>query len=405
MSDERLHFAGAGAAPNAMYAAEHLARYAALAPFVKGRRVLDIACGEGYGSWFLKEWGAREVVGVDISEAAIDAARGLFSREGVTFRVGDACKAPDYLGHGSFDVIVSFETVEHVADPEAFLRGVRILAAPGAMIVVSCPNDHVAMPPEQSNPYHLRKYTFEEFKQLATGVLGLDAQWLLGANVQGYALVAEHDPRIVRAWHDWRDIVTAKLEGAMCLLPSQENIRPGAGNVLYYLGAWGAPAPLTSAAVSAQSHSAFIEPWKALEWFRAELAAREAQAEARVSPSEVELCADWAREATGHDEVMQARRRTLHWATRAAALERERQQALQDVARVEDRLRESRMELDAAQAQLRAAQAEILAADERYAAILASKSWKMTRGLRVVGRLRRGELGLVIRAFRDRMGR
>ena len=166
MSDERLHFDDPATMPNAMYAAEHMARYAMLAPFVRGKRVLDIACGEGYGSWFLKEWGAREVIGVDISADAIAVAKKRFSKKGVSFLAGDACRAQDFLAHASFDLIVSFETIEHVEDPQAFLTGLRSLASLEAGIFISCPNDHIAMAADQSNPYHLRKYTFEEFRDL-----------------------------------------------------------------------------------------------------------------------------------------------------------------------------------------------------------------------------------------------
>ena len=95
-----------------------------------------------------------------------------FGREGVSFLAGDACRAQDFLAHASFDLIVSFETIEHVEDPLAFLSGLRSLASPEAGIFISCPNDHIAMAADQSNPYHLRKYTFEEFQDLSESILG-----------------------------------------------------------------------------------------------------------------------------------------------------------------------------------------------------------------------------------------
>lgn len=259
MSDERLHFDEGGRAPDVMTAAEHLARYAALAPFVRGKRVLDIACGEGYGSWFLKEWGASEVVGIDISSDAIENARKLFGRDGVTFYSGDACRAVEHLENGSFDLVVSFETIEHVEEPRMLLEGLRLLCAPGGGIFVSCPNDHIAMSAESSNPYHLDKYTFEEFKELSESILGKASQWLLGSNVQGYALIPEGDPIIGRVWDDWRDIVVSKAFPEFHLLPSQANVRPDRSNVLYYMGVWGVEQQATAVAVTAQSFSAFVE--------------------------------------------------------------------------------------------------------------------------------------------------
>ena len=191
MSEERLRIDDETSMVNAMEAAEHFVRYASLAPIVEGRRVLDIACGEGYGSWLLKKWGASSVVGVDISAEAVATAKQYFSSDGIQYLVADACHISEKLPVAGFDLIASFETIEHVCDTELFLIGLRTLAAPGAQIFVSCPNDHVSCSPDQSNPYHLRKYTFEEFKNCCESVLGTASQWLLGANVQGYALVSE----------------------------------------------------------------------------------------------------------------------------------------------------------------------------------------------------------------------
>jgi SAM-dependent methyltransferase len=273
MTDERLHFDAGACAPDVMTAAEHLARYAVLAPFVKGKRVLDIACGEGYGSWFLREWGAREVVGIDISPDAIENARKYFGRDGVTFRAGDACRAADQLEKGSFDLVVSFETIEHVGEPRMLLEGLRLLCAPGGGIFVSCPNDHIAMSAESSNPYHLEKYTFEQFKELSESVLGKASQWLLGSNVQGYALIPEGDPIISKPWDDWKDIVESRAFPAFHLLPSQANVRPDRSNVLYYMGVWGVQRPVAAVAVTAQSFPAFVEPWKTIDWLKARLSA------------------------------------------------------------------------------------------------------------------------------------
>lgn len=374
MSDERLHFDGSATPPNAMYATEHLARYALLVPFVRGKRVLDIACGEGYGSWFLKEWGAREVIGVDISAEAIDVARKRFGREGVSFLVGDACRARDFLEHTSFDVIVSFETIEHVSDPQGFLAGLRSLATPAAGIFISCPNDHVAMPADQSNPFHLRKYTFEEFQHLSERILGKGTQWFLGANVQGYALIPDGDPLVSEDWEDWRDIVNTKSFAVSHLLPSQTNIRPDRSNVLYYLGVWGVGEAAASVAVSAQSYSSYIEPWKAIEWFKAQLS------QPKIGPEEASsICSTQHFEIEQpcprlSGEIAETRHRVL---ALAAALEKEKRNLLLANGRVSS------------------LEAEVLARDAQLMVILNSKSWQLTRVARLIGRLARGELASV----------
>ena len=122
MVEEGLHF-GDGICPsNTMDLIEHFGRYAALAKFVKGQRVLDIACGKGYGSWLLKEWGASSVLGLDTSEEAIVAARREFSRDGVDFRVANAGDAVSALPTASFDLIACFDTIEHVMSPSVSWR-------------------------------------------------------------------------------------------------------------------------------------------------------------------------------------------------------------------------------------------------------------------------------------------
>src|SRR6266704_1151086 len=95
---------------------EHVHRYAFACRFVAGKRVLDIACGEGYGSAALQKAGAAQVIAVDISDSACAHARAKY---GVDARPGAAERIP--LPDGSADVVVTFETIEHVPNPERFL--------------------------------------------------------------------------------------------------------------------------------------------------------------------------------------------------------------------------------------------------------------------------------------------
>ena len=143
----------------------HVGRYAMALPFASGRRVLDIACGEGYGSWLLADAGAGEVVGVDISAEAIAKARANFPHERLRFEEGAGEALSELLPQGHFDLIVCIETIEHVADVEAFLRDLRAVAAPGAIFVITCPNDHWYYRDGGTNPYHVRRLTLDEFKQ------------------------------------------------------------------------------------------------------------------------------------------------------------------------------------------------------------------------------------------------
>ncbi|MEO7916253.1 MAG: class I SAM-dependent methyltransferase, partial [Dokdonella sp.] len=100
---------------------EHWHRYAFARSFCAGKRVLDAACGEGYGSNLLADV-AAEVVGVDLSEQAIKHARARYgTRQNLRFESADATALPD-LGE-RFDIIVSFETLEHLQAQEALLAG------------------------------------------------------------------------------------------------------------------------------------------------------------------------------------------------------------------------------------------------------------------------------------------
>jgi len=140
---------------------EHIGRYRFARRFVRGKRVLDVACGEGYGAAGLAKAGAASVVGVDISAETCENAR---SKYGLDARVGDAQHIP--LPDQSVDVVVSFETIEHVDDPSAFVREcARVLVANG-VLVVSTPNRPVYSADGASNPFHRKEFSESEFTEL-----------------------------------------------------------------------------------------------------------------------------------------------------------------------------------------------------------------------------------------------
>ncbi len=138
----------------------HLRRYDFAASFVSGGQVLDCACGVGYGSAHLAVAGkgSPTVLGVDIDGDAIGYAQGHYARERVSFVRCDGAK----FDGGPFDTIVSFETIEHVPDPDALVGNLSRQLAPGGTFVASVP----ITPSVDVNPYHLHDFTRASFLRL-----------------------------------------------------------------------------------------------------------------------------------------------------------------------------------------------------------------------------------------------
>ena len=106
--------------------AEHLARYRFASQLASGLDVLDAACGEGYGSAMLAEAvGAARVVGVDVDAQTVAHAQQAY---GLDFRVQDVCDLA--LEDDCFDLVVSFETIEHVEDASRMLAEFRLVLRP-----------------------------------------------------------------------------------------------------------------------------------------------------------------------------------------------------------------------------------------------------------------------------------
>jgi SAM-dependent methyltransferase len=145
---------------------EHWHRYQFADLFCEGRKVLDIASGEGYGSHFLSQ-NAQAVVGVDISQESVDHASSRYRRENLTYMVGEAGNIPIEVDH-SFDVVVSFETIEHIDEEQqrAFLAEVKRLLAPKGVFIVSTPNKALySDAPHYKNEYHIKEFYEAEFRE------------------------------------------------------------------------------------------------------------------------------------------------------------------------------------------------------------------------------------------------
>ncbi len=147
----------------------HLAVYEWIGARVIGRRVLDMACGEGYGSAVLAR-GAESVLGVDANPDAFEHARLRYTAQNLHFERG---MVENHGEPGSYDAVVFLQTIEHVHDPVAVLRHFSSLLADGGVAYVSTPNLLTLAPPgaaKSDNPWHLKEYRAHEFDALCRTV-------------------------------------------------------------------------------------------------------------------------------------------------------------------------------------------------------------------------------------------
>jgi len=136
---------------------QHLQRYRFALQKIEGQRVLDMACGVGYGSYVMSQGRDREVTGLDLDADAIKYGNAHYARPGLRFINADALNWEHNVV--PFDTIVSFETIEHLPNPKAFMARVAELIRPGGRFLVSAPNilQHQRAPEPVENPYHLNE--------------------------------------------------------------------------------------------------------------------------------------------------------------------------------------------------------------------------------------------------------
>lgn len=127
---------------------------------MKGKKVIDLACGSGFGCEILSRK-AKSVIGVDISSEAIAYAKKQYIHKNIEYVQSDVSKT--LIPEKTADVITSFETVEHLQDSQAFIKEVRRLLKPNGTFIMSTPNVDFSV---RENPYHVREYTLSECLEL-----------------------------------------------------------------------------------------------------------------------------------------------------------------------------------------------------------------------------------------------
>ncbi|WP_426320990.1 methyltransferase domain-containing protein [Pseudoduganella sp. R-43] len=140
---------------------EHIHRYLLARELVAGKRVLDIACGEGYGSQLLAER-AAQVSGVDIAAETVDHARATYGAGNLEFLLGDCAAIP--FEAGTFDVVVSFETIEHHDQHEKMISEIRRVLKPDGILVISSPDKRYYSDERgYVNQFHVKELYRDEF--------------------------------------------------------------------------------------------------------------------------------------------------------------------------------------------------------------------------------------------------
>lgn len=143
---------------------EHLHRYSIALEFIDGKKVLDIACGEGYGTNLLAQK-ANHITGIDLDSPIIKKAITKYKQPNISFICGNGENLP--FENEAFDVVVSFETIEHIANYKIFLSEIRRVLTQNGLLIISTPNKlNFSDVPNHINPFHVKEFYQEEFIDL-----------------------------------------------------------------------------------------------------------------------------------------------------------------------------------------------------------------------------------------------
>ncbi len=171
---------------------EHLHRYLLACELATGKTVLDIACGDGYGSAMLARH-AAQVTGVD----TVERARGKYVADNLRFLQGSATDIP--LDDDSVDLVVSFETIEHLTEQDRMLYEIRRVLRPEGFLLISSPDKYeYSDVPGYHNEFHLKELYCQEFEALLQKHFSRHA--LLGQRVVFGSLIASAETRPFLSW-------------------------------------------------------------------------------------------------------------------------------------------------------------------------------------------------------------
>jgi ubiquinone/menaquinone biosynthesis C-methylase UbiE len=212
---------------------EHLHRYAMAMELAAGRKVLDIACGEGYGANLLAGI-AEGVWGVDIDTETVQRAAKKYPAPNLHFSIGAADAIP-FTDH-TFDLAVSFETIEHHDRHEAMMTELKRVLKPGGVLIISSPDKKFYSDiPGYKNPFHVAELYKNEFEALI-GKHFRYAQYFSQKTFYGSVIVCEdnnpHTP--VKQYNGrYESITPACFGGLYCIAIASDEPLPGMGNSFF----------------------------------------------------------------------------------------------------------------------------------------------------------------------------
>lgn len=217
---------------------EHVARYLFAARLARGKRVLDAGCGAGYGAAELAR-AAHSVIGLDRAAEAVDFARAHYRLPNLFFEQASCAALPH--PDGAFDLVASFETIEHLEDWRGFLLEARRVLAPTGQFVVSTPNRlyyEASRGASGANPFHVHEFEYEELRAELMGIFP-HVSMFLENHVEGLVFQPGEPDSAVEVRVDASPAAPADAHFfvAVCAHRSQMGnptfvYVPGAGNVL-----------------------------------------------------------------------------------------------------------------------------------------------------------------------------
>ena len=146
----------------------HQKAYENASELTEGKKVLDLGCNTGYGSNIIKN-SCKEIIGVDVSEKAIKMAQDLYVNKGIEYKLIDGKQLP--FSENSFDVVVSFQVIEHIIEHEEYLKEIQRVLVPGGKVIFTTPNRMIRLYPGMKpwNDFHVKEYDSAELKTLLDG--------------------------------------------------------------------------------------------------------------------------------------------------------------------------------------------------------------------------------------------